>query len=150
MDEPRRGYGLSMRIRASILLALTVLLAGCFSESGLRDDVREATRAIDTLIDEIGDSGPIRDAAGEARDAVEESRVALEAFRENPSEETRQAVQEAEAHLTDARTTLEGALEDAPEAVRESLSAVLDALERIRLAIRQELADQDEGDPAGP
>jgi ElaB/YqjD/DUF883 family membrane-anchored ribosome-binding protein len=130
-----------MRIRASILLALTVLLAGCFSESGLRDDVREATRAIDTLIDEIGDSGPIREAAGEARDAVEESRVALEDFRENPSAETRQAVEEAEAHLDDARTKLDGALEDAPEAIRESLGHVLDALERIRRAIRAELED---------
>jgi ElaB/YqjD/DUF883 family membrane-anchored ribosome-binding protein len=141
MEERRQGYGLGMWIRASVLLALTVLLAGCFSESGLRDDVREATRAIDTLIDEIGDSGPIREAAGEARDAVEESRVALEAFRENPSAETRQAVEEAEAHLNDARTRLDGALEDAPEAVRETLGEVLDALERIRRAIRAELED---------
>ena len=114
MERRRHGYGLGMRIRASILLALTVLLAGCFSESGLRDDVREATRAIDTLIDEIGDSCPIREAAGEARDAVEESRVALEDFRENPSAEARQAVEEAEAHLDDARTKLDGALADAP------------------------------------
>src|SRR4026207_1220795 len=121
MDEPRRGYGLRVRIRASILLALTVLLAGCFSESGLRDEVREATEAIDTLIDEIGDSGPIRDAAGEARDAVEGSRAALEAFRDDPNAETRQALLEAETHLNDARTKLDGALEEAPEAIRESL-----------------------------
>ena len=120
---------------------MSVLLASCFSESGLRDDVREATRAIDTLIDEIGDSGPIRDAAGEARDAVEESRAALEAFREDPNAETRQALLEAEAHLNDARNTLDGALEGAPEAIRESLGEVVDALERIRRAIRQELED---------
>ena len=141
MKELREGHGLGMRIRTSILLALAVLLAGCFSESGLRDDVREATRAIDTLIDEVGDSGPIREAAGEARDAVEESRVALEEFREDPNAETRQAVLEAEAHLNDARTKLDGALEDAPEAIRESLGEVVDALERIRRAIRMELED---------
>jgi len=141
MDEPRKGYVLDMRVRALFPLALTVLLVACFSESGLRDDVREATRAIDTLIEEIGDSGPIREAADEARNAVEESRVALEAFRENPNAETRQAVQEAEAHLNDARTTLDGALEDAPQAIRESLGEVLDAIERIRRAIRTELED---------
>lgn len=141
MKEPREGYGLGMRIRASFLLALAILLVGCFSESGLRDDVREATRAIDTLVDEIGDSGPIREAADEARDAVEESRAALEAFREDPNAETRQAVLEAEAHLNDARTRLDGALEDAPEAIRDSLGDVVDALERIRRAIRQELQE---------
>ena len=142
MEERREGYGLSMRIRASILLTLTVvLLAGCFSESGLRDDVREATRAIDTLIDEIGDSGPIRESADQAREAVEESRAALEAFREDPNAETRQAVLEAETHLDDAWTRLDGALEDAPEAIRESLGEVVDALERIRGAIRRELED---------
>jgi DNA repair ATPase RecN len=135
------GYGLGMRIRSLVLLALTVLLVGCLSESGLRDEVREATEAIDTLIDEIGDSGPIRDAASEARDAVEESRAALEAFREDPNAETRQALLEAETHLNDARTKLDGALEDAPEAIRESLGEVVDALERIRRSIRQEFED---------
>jgi hypothetical protein len=141
MDDRREGYGLDMRVRVLAPLLLTVLLAGCFSESGLRDDVREATRAIDTLIDEVGGSGPIQEAAGEARDAVEESRAALEAFREDPNAETRQAVLEAEAHLNDARTRLDGALEDAPEAIRESLGEVIDALERIRRAIRMELED---------
>ena len=135
------GYGLDMRIRALVLLALTVLLVGCLSESGLRDEVREATEAIDTLIDEIGDSGPVRDAAGEARDAVEESRAALEDFREDPNAETRQALLDAEIHLNDARTKLDGALEDAPAAIRESLGEVVDALERIRRSIRQEFED---------
>lgn len=139
--EPRVGYGHRMRARTLVAVGLSVLIAGCFSESGLRDDVREATRAIDTLIDEVGDSGPIRDAAAEARDAVEESRAALEAFREDPNAETRQAVLEAEEHLNDARTTLDGALEDAPKAIRESLGEVVDALERIRRAIRQELEE---------
>ena len=97
--------------------------------------------AIDTLIDEIGDSGPIRDAAGEARDAVEESRAALEAFREDPNAETRQALLEAETHLNDARTKLDGVLEDAPAAIRESLGDVVDGLERIRRSIRQEFED---------
>ena len=141
MKEPREGYGLGMRVRALALFTLSVLLAGCFSESGLRDEVREATEAIDTLIDEIGDSGPIREAAGEARDAVEESRAALEAFREDPNAETRQALLEAETRLNDARTKLDGALEDAPEAIRESLGEVVDALERIRRSIRQEFED---------
>jgi ElaB/YqjD/DUF883 family membrane-anchored ribosome-binding protein len=129
-----------MRLRTVAPFVLTMVLVGC-SESGLRDEVRQATDAIDSLVDEIGDSGPIREAADEARDAVAESRAALEAFRDDPNAETRQALHEAETHLNDARTTLDGALEDAPEAVRGALGDVVDALERLRDEIRQELQD---------
>ncbi len=141
METTPAGYGLDMRSHTVVPVVLMVLLAGCFSESGLQDEVRQATDAIDTLVDEIGGSGPIRDAAGEAKEAVEESRAALEAFREDPNAETRQALLEAEAHLNDARTTLDGALEGAPEAVRGALGDAVDALERIRRSIREEFED---------
>ena len=141
MEKPREGYGLDMRLRAVIPFVLIVLLAGCTSEGGLRDEMRQATEAIDSLVDEIGDSGPIREAADEARGAVEESRAALEAFRDDPSAESRQALEEAARHLQDARELLDGSLEDAPEAVRTSLDGVVEALEHLREQIQRELED---------
>jgi ABC-type transporter Mla subunit MlaD len=132
-----------MRVRHRFLIALSAiaLLAGCFAESGLKDEFRDATKAIDSLIDTLEDAPAIRDAAEEAKDAVDESQAALEAFRDDPSEETRQALEEAERHLNDARELLDGSLEDAPEAIRTSLGKVIDALERVRRQIRQELGD---------
>jgi ElaB/YqjD/DUF883 family membrane-anchored ribosome-binding protein len=141
MEGPREGYGLGMRLRAVVPFVLIVLLACCSSESGLRDELRQATEAIDSLVDEIGDSGPIREAADEAKGAVEESRAALESFRDDPSAETRQALEEAARHLQDARELVDGALEDAPEAVRASLDGVVDALENLREQIQRELED---------
>ena len=125
MEEPRKGYGLDADPRVGPPRPHGSPRGLPLSESGLRDEVREATEAIDTLIDEIGNSRPIRDAADEARDAVEESRAALEAFREDPNAETRQALLEADP-LNHARTKLDGALEDAPAAIRESLGDVID------------------------
>jgi hypothetical protein len=130
-----------MRFRTPIAVVLSALLAACFSESGLRDEAREATRAIDTLIDEIEGEGPIREAADRARDAVEEAEAALEAYRENPTAETRRALQDADRRLRDAKDLLTRALEDAPEAIRESLREVVDALERIRREIRENLEE---------
>jgi hypothetical protein len=130
-----------MRFRTLIAVVLSALLAACFSESGLGDEAREATRAIDTLIDEIEGEGPIREAADRARDAVEEAEAALEAYRENPTAETRRALQDADRRLRDAKDLLSRALEDAPEAVRESLREVVDALERIRREIRENLEE---------
>jgi hypothetical protein len=123
------------------VLLFGVTLSGCLGESGLRDEFREATRAMDDLVEQIGDDEPIREAAGRARDTVDEAQAALEAFREDPSAETRQSLEDAERRLNDSRDTLELLIERAPEQVRGALGEVVDALERIRKEIRQELED---------
>jgi hypothetical protein len=129
-----------VRVTRLVTVALfTALVSGCFAESGLRDEFREATQALDALVDEISGAGPIREAADRARDTVDESRAALEAYRENPNAETRQALEDAERRLNDARGTLDRLLERAPEAIRETLGRVVDAMERIRREIRQDL-----------
>jgi len=130
-----------MRIRHRFLIAASaiVLLVGCFAESGLKDEFRDATKTIDSLIDTLGDAPAIRDAAEAAKDAVDESQVALEAFREDPSAETRKALEEAEQHLNDARELLDGSLEGVPEDVRDALREVLDALTGLRREIQGEL-----------
>ncbi len=131
-----------MRVPRLAAIALSAaLVSGCFAESGLRDEFREATRSLDTLIDEISGGGPIREAADRARDTVDEAQRALEAYRENPSAETRQALENAERRLNDARGTLDRLLERAPETIRETLGRVVDALERVRREIRQDLEE---------
>ena len=130
-----------MRVTRLVAVALfAALVSGCFAESGLRDEFREATRALDDLVEQIDDE-PIREAADRARDTVDEAQAALEAFREDPSAETRQALEDAERRLNDSRDTLERLIERAPEEVRGALGDVVDALERIRREIRQELED---------
>ena len=122
------------------LVAIALLLAACFAESGFEDVVREATRTLDAVIEQIG-AGPIREAAERGRDTVDEARAAIEAFRENPNAETRQALEDAERNLDNARDGLSGLLEGAPGAIRDTLGRVVDALERIRREIRQDLED---------
>jgi ABC-type transporter Mla subunit MlaD len=130
-----------VRVTRLVAVALfAALVSGCFSESGLRDEFREATRALDDLVEQIDDE-PIREAADRARDTVDEAQAALEAFREDPSAETRQALEDAERRLNDSRDSLERLIERAPEQVRGALGEVVDALERIRREIRQELED---------
>jgi ABC-type transporter Mla subunit MlaD len=130
-----------VRVTRLVAVALfAALVSGCFAESGLRDEFREATRALDDLVEQIDDE-PIREAADRARDTVDEAQAALEAFREDPSAETRQALEDAERRLNDSRDTLERLIERAPEQVRGALGEVVDALERIRREIRQELED---------
>ena len=130
-----------MRVTRLVAVALfAALVSGCFAESGLRDEFREATRALDDLVEQIDDE-PIREAADRARDTVDEAQAALEAFREDPSAETRQALEDAERRLNDSRDSLERLIERAPEQVRGALGEVVDALERIRREIRQELED---------
>src|SRR5918999_6278020 len=124
---------------ATVLL-VGVTLSGCFGESGLRDEFRQATRALDDLVEQIDDE-PIREAADRARDTVDEAQAALEAFREDPSAETRQALEDAERRLNDSRDDLDRLIERAPEQVRGALGEVVDALERIGREIRQELED---------
>ena len=126
-------------MKKTILVTLCLVLSACFSESGLEDEFREATRALDRLVEDLSDEGPIREAADRARGTVDEAEAALEDFRENPTDETRRALQDAERRLNDARDLLTRLLEDAPDAVRESLGEVVDALEGIRREIRREL-----------
>lgn len=130
-----------MRAAKLLVAVLSLTLSACFEESGLRDEFREATRAIDDLVEEIDEEGPIREAAERARDTVEEAEAALRAYRENPNAETRQALEEAEGRMNDARDALEKLLERAPEGIRQVLGEVVDALERLRREIRQELED---------
>lgn len=85
MKEPRAGYGSDMRIPALVAVVLTAILTACFAESGLREEVREATDALDRLIDEVGDLPEVREAADRAMEAADEAQAALEAFREDQS-----------------------------------------------------------------
>jgi ABC-type transporter Mla subunit MlaD len=124
-----------------LLLFSALMLSACFSESGLRDEFRQATKALDDLVEVIENEGPIRRAADRARDTVDEAQAALEDFRQSPTAETRQALEDAERRMNDARDALSKLLEQAPERIRETLGDVVDALEQIRREIRQELED---------
>src|SRR5918992_6187536 len=126
--------------RAS-LIVLCLLLSACFSESGLTDEFRDATRAIDDLVDAIEDEGPIREAVARVRDTVDEADNALEAFRENPNAETRQALEDAEQRMNDARDELEGLVDSAPEGIRDGIRTVVDRLTNLREDIERELED---------
>ena len=143
MDVEPSGYGSGMTVTRSVLVVVSVLfsmlLSGCFAESGLQDEFRDATRELDELVEEISDEGPVREAADRTRDTVDEAKAALEDFRENPNAQTRKALEDAERRLNDARSVLERLLEKVPEGVRRALGEVVDALERVRREIRQEL-----------
>jgi len=131
-----------VRVTRLIAFALSAaFMFGCFAESGLRDEFREATRSLDNLIEEVDDQDPIREAADRARDTVDEAQGALEAYRDNPSAETRQALENAERRIDETRSVLSRLLERAPEGLRRALGEVVDALEGIRKEIRRELED---------
>jgi hypothetical protein len=131
-----------VRVTRLVAIALSAaLVSGCFAESGLRDEFREATRSLDNLIQELDDQDPIREAADRARDTVDEAQRALEAYRDNPSAETRQALEHAERRMNETRSVLSRLLERAPEALRRALGEVVDALEGVRKEIRRELED---------
>ncbi|MGH2640900.1 MAG: hypothetical protein ACRDGO_04280 [Actinomycetota bacterium] len=123
------------------VIALCLLLSACFSESGLTDEFRDATRAIDDLVDAIEDEGPVRDAVARVRDTVDEADAALEAYKENPSAETRQALEDAERRMNDAREELEGLVDSAPEPIRDAIRTVIDRLSNLREDIERELED---------
>jgi ElaB/YqjD/DUF883 family membrane-anchored ribosome-binding protein len=123
------------------LIVLCVLLSACFSESGLTDEFRDATNAIDDLVAAIEDEGPVREAVARVRDTVDEADVALEAYRENPNAETRQAREEAERRMSDAREELEGLVDSAPEPIRDAIRTVIDRLANLRDNIARELED---------
>jgi biopolymer transport protein ExbB/TolQ len=124
-----------------LVLFGALMLSACFSESGLRDEFRQATRALDDLVEAIENEGPLRRAAERARDTVDEAQAALEDFRQNPTAETRQALEDAERRMNDARDALSKLLEQAPERIRQTLGDVVDALEQVRREIRQDLED---------
>jgi hypothetical protein len=129
-----------MRTRL-LAIAISALLAACFSESGLQDEFRDATRAIDDLVAEIQDEGPVREATQRVRDTVGEAEAALEAYREDPNAETRRALEQAERRMDDARQELEGLVDSAPVGVRDAIRTVLDRLTDLRRDIEAELQD---------
>ena len=128
-------------MKKAIVIGLCVLLSACFSESGLTDEFRDATNAIDDLVEAIGDEGPVREAVARVRDSVDEADAALEAYRENPSAETRQALEDAERRMSDARAELEGLVDSAPEPIRDAIRTVIDRLANLRDDIARELED---------
>lgn len=128
-------------MKRATLIVLCALLPACTSESGLTDEFQDATKAIDNLVEAIGDEGPVREAVARVRDTVDEADAALEAYRENPSDETRQALEDAERRMSDARAELEGLVDSAPEPVREAIQTVIDRLANLRDDIARELED---------
>ena len=128
-------------MKRAILATLCLLLSACFSESGLTDEFRDATRAIDDLVEAIEDGGPVREAVARVRDTVDEAEAALEAYRENPNAETRQALEGAERRMNDAREELEGLVDSAPEGIRDAIRTVIDRLANLRDDIERELED---------
>ena len=121
------------------LVALTLLLSACLSESGLRDEVRKAADALDRVVDDLGDFPEVQAAAERASDTADEAQNALEAFREDPSAETRQALESSARRLEDARNQLDGLLEGVPDAVQDGLRDLIDALMDVRREIEGEL-----------
>ena len=128
-------------MKRATVIVLCALLPACTSESGLTDEFQDATKAIDDLVEAIGDEGPVREAVARVRDTVDEADAALEAYRENPSDETRQALEDAERQMSDARAELEGLVDSAPEPVREAIQTVIDRLANLRDDIARELED---------
>jgi hypothetical protein len=128
-------------MKRAALIVLSLLLSACFSESGLTDEFQDATRAIDDLVEAIGEEGPVREAVARVRDTVDEAEAALEAYRENPDAETRQALQDAERRMSDARKELEGLVDSAPEGIRDAIRIVIDRLANLGEDIDRELED---------
>jgi hypothetical protein len=128
-------------MKRATVIALCLLMSACLSESGLTDEFRDATNAIDDLVEAVGDEGPVREAVARVRDTVDEADAALEAYRENPSDETRQALEDAERRMSDARAELEGLVDSAPEPVRDAIRTVVDRLANLRDDIARELED---------
>ena len=122
-------------------IVLCVLLSACFSERGLTDEFRDATNAIDDLVAAIEDEGPVREAVARVRDTVDEAEAALEAYRDNPNAETRQALEDAERRMSDAREELEGLVDSAPEGIRDAIRTVIGRLANLRDDVARELED---------
>ena len=128
-------------MKRATLILMCLLLSACFSESGLTDEFRDASRAIDDLVEAIEDEGPVREAVARVRDTVDEAEAALEAYRENPNAESRQALEDAQRRMNDAREELEGFVDSAPEGIRDAIRTVIDRLANLRDDIERELED---------
>ena len=139
MEPSKAGYGHGMRPLTVVTLVLCMALGACFSESGLQDEIREATRTLDTLVDQLGELPEVREAADQASETVDEAQAALEDFRQDPSAETRQALEDSARRLEDARERLDGLLEGVPDQVKDGLRQVIDALTDLRSQIQGEL-----------
>jgi ElaB/YqjD/DUF883 family membrane-anchored ribosome-binding protein len=125
------------------MATVAALLAGC-SGADLRElgrDTEKALRDVGDALDElVGKAeGPLRAAADRAVDAAEEARAAAREFEENPTTETRQALERAKRRLDDVANELEGLVDRAPESVRSALERALDALTELRQRIDREL-----------
>ena len=131
----------AMKRLLAVSVVLGLVLAGCNQGDvqDLVDDAESALRDAGQQLEELANSGPVRDAAERARDAAEDARQAAEDFRENPGDETRQALNDASAALQDATEELRQALDDAPENVKSGFQDALDALTDLRRNIEQEL-----------
>jgi ABC-type transporter Mla subunit MlaD len=130
---------MEVRHRCLLVASAIVLLTGCFAESGLRDEFREARNTLDRLVDVIGELPEVRGAADQASETVDEAEAALEEFRDDPSAETRRTLEDSARRLDDARDRLDGVLEGVPDEVQDALREVLDALSDLRREIQGEL-----------
>jgi hypothetical protein len=139
MEPSKAGYGHGMRPLTVVTLVLCMALGACFSESGLQDEIREAGNTLDRLVEEVGDLPEVRAAADRATETAGEAEAALEAFRDDPSAETRQALEDSARRLENARERLDGLLAGVPEAVRDGLRRLIDALTDVRREIEGEL-----------
>jgi F0F1-type ATP synthase membrane subunit b/b' len=135
------------------MMARTILLALCSALllSCTEADLRELGRETEEALNEAGDAldelagqteGPLRGAAEEALDAADEARDASREFEENPTTETRQALEAAGRRVDDASAELEAEIDQAPEPVRDLLQRALDALTDVRQTVQRQL---DEG-----
>jgi hypothetical protein len=132
-----------MRIVGVLVLALVAALTACS-----RGDLRELGRETEQALEDAGDAldelvgqaeGPLRDAAEEALDAAAEAREASREFEENPTTETRQALEAASRRVDDAGRELEGLIDQAPDGVRDVVQRALDALTDVRQRIQRQL-----------
>jgi hypothetical protein len=139
MEPSKAGYGHGMRPLTVVTLVLCMALGACLSESGLQDEIREAGNTLDRLVEEVGDLPEVRAAADRATETAGEAEAALEAFRDDPSAETRQALEDSARRLENARERLDGLLAGVPEAVRDGLRRLIDALTDVRREIEGEL-----------
>jgi ElaB/YqjD/DUF883 family membrane-anchored ribosome-binding protein len=131
--------------RPILFSVCAISLIGCG-----RGDLAELGRETEQALENAGDAldelvgqaeGPLRDAAEEALDAAAEAREASREFEENPTNETRQALEAAKRRVDDAGRELEGLIDQAPDGVRDVVQRALDALTDVRQRIERQLEE---------
>ena len=75
-------------------------------------------------------------------DAAAEAREASREFEENPSAETRQALEAAKRRVDDAARELEGLIDQGPAGVRSLVERALDGLREIGRRIDRQLDEE--------